>query len=84
MLFLKSWRVSSHIVRYDTGPLAIQKQQWDSREAQIEPPLIECEWAFRIQALEYMYNCIVNDHVFVAVVFAKLTKVSDGGDNVTL
>ena len=27
----------------DTGPLAIQKQQWDSREAQIEPPLIECE-----------------------------------------
>ena len=43
LLFLNSWRVSSHIVRYDTGPLAIQKQQWDSREAQIEPPLIECE-----------------------------------------
>jgi hypothetical protein len=86
MLFLNSWRVSSHIVRYDTDHLAIQKQQWDSREAQIEPPLIECdcEWAFRIRALEYMYNCIVNDHVFVAVVFAKLTKVSDGGDNVTL
>jgi hypothetical protein len=36
-----------YIVRYDT--IAIQKQHWHSREAQIEPPL--CEWAFRIQAL---------------------------------
>jgi hypothetical protein len=35
MPFLNSWRVSSHIVRYDTNPLAIQKQQWHSREAQI-------------------------------------------------
>jgi hypothetical protein len=54
MLFLNSWRVSSHIVRYDTKPPAVQKQQWHSREAQIEPPLIECqcEWAFRIRALE--------------------------------
>ena len=26
MLFLNSWRVSSHIVRYDTNPPAIQKQ----------------------------------------------------------
>jgi hypothetical protein len=53
MLFLNSWRVimSSHRVRYDTSPPAIQKQHWHSREAQIEPPLIECEWAFRIQAL---------------------------------
>jgi hypothetical protein len=25
---------------------------WHSGEAQIEPPLIECEWDFRIQALE--------------------------------
>jgi hypothetical protein len=48
VLFLNSWRVSSHIVRYDTNPPAIQKQQWHSRKAQIEPPLIECEWAFRI------------------------------------
>jgi hypothetical protein len=35
------------------NPPAIQKQHWYSREAQIEPPLIECEWAFRIQALKY-------------------------------
>jgi hypothetical protein len=50
MLFLNSCRVSSHIVRYDTNPPAIQKQQWHWREVQIEPPLIECgcEWAFRI------------------------------------
>jgi hypothetical protein len=52
MLFLNSWRVSSHIVRYETNPPAMQKQdQWHSREAQIEPPLFECEWAFRIQAI---------------------------------
>jgi hypothetical protein len=51
MLFWNSWRVSSHIVRYDTSPPAIQKQHWHSREAQIQPPLIECEWAFRIRAL---------------------------------
>jgi hypothetical protein len=50
MLFLNSWRVSSHIVRYDTNPPAIQKQYWHSREAHIEPPLIECEWAFRLRA----------------------------------
>jgi hypothetical protein len=53
MLFLNSWRVSRHIVRYDSNPPAIQKQHWHSREAQIEPPHIECqcEWAFRIRAL---------------------------------
>jgi hypothetical protein len=53
MLFLNSCRVSSHIVRYDTNPPAIQKQHWHWREAQIEPPLIECEceWAFIIRAL---------------------------------
>jgi hypothetical protein len=33
-----------------TDPPAIQKQHWHSREAQIEPPLCECEWAFGIQA----------------------------------
>jgi hypothetical protein len=51
MLFLNSCRVSSHIVRYDTNPTAIQKQNWHWRKAQIEPPLIdcECEWAFRIR-----------------------------------
>ena len=36
--------MSSHIVRYDTYPPAIQKQHWHSREAQIEPPLFECMW----------------------------------------
>jgi hypothetical protein len=58
MLFLNSWRVSIHIVRYDTNPPAIQKQHWHSREAQIEPPLIECEceWAFRIRALVLSSN----------------------------
>jgi hypothetical protein len=30
MLFLNNWRVSSHIVRYDASPPAIQKQQWHS------------------------------------------------------
>jgi hypothetical protein len=29
---------------------------WHSREAQIEPPLIECEWAFRIRALEMEFS----------------------------
>jgi hypothetical protein len=46
---LNSWWMSSHIVRYDTNPPAIQKQHRHSREAQIEPPLFECECAFRIQ-----------------------------------
>jgi hypothetical protein len=58
MLFLNNWRVSSHILRYeyDTNPPAIQKQQWHSREAQIELPLneSECEWAFRIRALIFV------------------------------
>ena len=57
MLFLNSWRVSSHIVRYDTNPPAVQKQHWHSMEVQIEPPLFECEreWAFRIQAIVYCF-----------------------------
>ena len=55
MLFLNSWRVSSHIVRYDTNPppiLVKNSIDMHSREAQIESPLIEyeCEWAFRIRA----------------------------------
>jgi hypothetical protein len=56
MLFLNSWRVSSRIVRYDISPPAIQKQHWHSREAQIELPLMECEWAFRIRA--YVSKCL--------------------------
>jgi hypothetical protein len=53
MLFLNSCKVSSHIVRYDTNPPVIQKQHchWYSREAQIELPLIECEWAFRVRVI---------------------------------
>ena len=35
---------------YDNYPPAIEKPQWQSRKAQIEPPLIEGEWAFRIRA----------------------------------
>jgi hypothetical protein len=35
---------------YPPSSYSIQKQYWHSREAQIELPLIECEWAFRIQA----------------------------------
>jgi hypothetical protein len=45
----------SYLTEY-THPPAIQKQQWHSRKAQIEPPLIECDcecsecgWAFRIR-----------------------------------
>jgi hypothetical protein len=68
MLFLNSWRVSSHIVRYDTSPPAIQKQQWHSREAQIELPLIECEceWAFRIRAILSGVSHIakLSDHIW--------------------
>jgi hypothetical protein len=51
VLFLNMWRVSVLPYYGTTHPPAIQKQHWHSREAQIEPPLIECEWAFRIRAL---------------------------------
>jgi hypothetical protein len=46
------WRASVIPYYLPTHPPAIQKQHWHSREAQIEPPLIECEceWAFRIRA----------------------------------
>ena len=44
VLFLNSWSVSSHIIRNDTNPPAIQKQHClHSREAQIEPPLFESD-----------------------------------------
>ena len=50
--FLKSWRVSVAPQYLITFPPAIQKPQWRTREAQIEPQLIECESerAFRIRA----------------------------------
>jgi hypothetical protein len=48
------WMASDEPYHVTTHPPAIQKQHWQSREAQIEPPLIEyeyeCEWAFRIRA----------------------------------
>jgi hypothetical protein len=53
LLFLNSLSVSVVPYYVTNHPPAIQKQHWHSREAQIEPPLIECEWAFRIQALEF-------------------------------
>ena len=33
-----------------TNPSAFQNWQWQSREAKIELPLIECDLAFRIRA----------------------------------
>jgi hypothetical protein len=42
--------VSYLVYHVTTHPLAIQKQHWHLREAQIESPLTECEWAFRTQA----------------------------------
>jgi hypothetical protein len=53
MLFLNSWRVSVVPYYVTTHPPAIKKQHSHSKEAQIEPPLIECEceWAFRIRAI---------------------------------
>jgi hypothetical protein len=72
MLFLNSWRVSSHIVRYDTNPPAIQKQHWHSREARIEPPLIECEWAFRIRA--FMAGFSVTSAMYLVSYWKKLWR----------
>jgi hypothetical protein len=46
-LFLNSWSASVIPYYVTAHPPAIQKQHWHSREAWIEPPLIECEWAFR-------------------------------------
>jgi hypothetical protein len=41
-------------VLYTTHPPAIKKNGIDnSRESQIEPPLLKCEWAFRKQALNF-------------------------------
>jgi hypothetical protein len=51
LLFLNGWRVSVVPYYVTTHPPAIQKQHWPSGKAQIESPLIECEWAFRIRAL---------------------------------
>jgi hypothetical protein len=51
LLFLNSWRVNRVVPYYvTTYHRAIQIQHWHPREAQIEPSLFECEWAFRIQA----------------------------------
>ena len=36
----------SKLLEYERNSPVLQKQQWHSREAQIEPPFIECELAF--------------------------------------
>jgi hypothetical protein len=73
--FLNSWRVSSHIVSYDTNPPTIQKQHWHSREGQIEPPLFECEreWAFRIQALDSIPAHLYVPQCFVVKMLSQYT-----------
>jgi hypothetical protein len=60
LLFLNSWRVSVIPYHVTTHLPAIQKQHWHSREAHIEPPLIECEceWAFRIQPIVFIVRII--------------------------
>jgi hypothetical protein len=62
LLFLNSWRVSVVPYYVTTHPLAILKQHWHSREAQIEPPLIECERALRIQAYVSLMYPHLNIH----------------------
>jgi hypothetical protein len=70
MLFLNSWRASATLYSATTHPPAIQKQHWQSREAQIELPLIECEWAFRIRRLikgawQSSYDsCLITEHSY--------------------
>jgi hypothetical protein len=70
MLFLNSWRASATLYSATTHPPAIQKQHWQSREAQIELPLIECEWAFRIRRLikgawQPSYDsCLITEHSY--------------------
>jgi hypothetical protein len=48
------WVWVSSLLEYGHNPPAIQKQHWHSREAQIELPLIECVWAFRIRAIRWL------------------------------
>ena len=45
-----------------THPPAIQKQHRHSKEAHIEPPLFECEWAFRIRAIISLTPVIPTAH----------------------
>jgi hypothetical protein len=60
VVFLNSWRVSPVPYYVTNHPLAIQKQHWCTREAQIQPPLFEYEyeWAFRIQAYVFKIRFI--------------------------
>jgi hypothetical protein len=71
--------MSSHMVRYDTNSPAIQKQQWHSREAQIESPLFECEWAFRILALVYVSTGL--DEFVTVLKFVRLYMFTRNGIN---
>jgi hypothetical protein len=56
LFWIAGWLVSYVPYYVSTHPPAIQKQHWHLREAQIEPPPIECEceWAFRIEG--YMWT----------------------------
>jgi hypothetical protein len=73
VLFLNSWRVSVVPYYVTTHLPAIQKQHWHSGEAQIEaqiePPLFECEWTFRIQAL--VFTCNLIDHAIWTFLFNR-------------
>ena len=75
LLFLSSWRASVIPYYVTTHPPAIQKQHRLSREAQIEPPLIECEWAFRIQAYD---SCLIKEDQFWGLSQPTLSTIAVG------
>jgi hypothetical protein len=67
VLLLNNWRVSvAYLTMWLlTLQLLIQMQYWHPREAQIKPPIFECEyeWAFRIHLSisvrgEYILTCL--------------------------
>ena len=76
-LFLNSWRVSAVSYYVITHLPAIQKQHWHSREAPIEPPLIECEceWAFRIRAEELIKTSELHIYIYISGVRTRVQKV---------
>jgi hypothetical protein len=88
VLFLNSWRVSVVPHYVTTHPPAIQKQHWHLREAQIEPPLVECEceWAFRIQAivlqsLQILYMFVLRAKI-VTIFGSKMVTISARNTNI--
>jgi hypothetical protein len=51
LFWIAGWLVSYQLYYVTThAPSSYRKYHWHLREAQIEPPLIECEWDFRVQA----------------------------------